>query len=82
MLGCDVKKPLMVESVRGVDDFLNLMKKWKEAGKDPGQLQMMMIAIPDRGSKEYQSLKVLAELNYGKRKMRKFGTCNFKTLNL
>lgn len=64
-LGCDVKKPLMVESVRGVDDFLNLMKKWKDAGKDPGQLQMMMIAIPDRGSKEYQSLKVLAELNYG-----------------
>ena len=67
----------MVESVSGVDGFLRLMEKWKAAGKNPEQLQMMMIAIPDRGSEEYQSIKVLTELHYGKLKMRKFVTQHF-----
>ena len=62
----------MVESVRGVEGFLNLLNKWKGAGKDPGELQMIMIAIPDRGSKEYQSLKVLTEMNFGKLIMSKY----------
>lgn len=64
-VGCDVKPPVMKEKVRTVQEFLALMESLKTKGKDPSKLDLILICGKDRGTEEYQGIKVLAELNYG-----------------
>lgn len=55
----------MEESVRTIKDFVDLMDRLKSQGKDPSKLELILICGKDRGTDEYQSIKCLAELNYG-----------------
>lgn len=66
-LGCETKSPIMEESVRSVKEFYDLMDRLKAQGKDPSKLELILICGKHRGSDEYQSIKCLAELNYGKK---------------
>lgn len=64
-LGVETKSPIMEESVRTIKDFVDLMDRLKSQGKDPSKLELILICGKDRGTDEYQSIKCLAELNYG-----------------
>jgi len=62
---CEVKEPIMQETVRDFVSFQELMEKLKANNRDPAGLQMIMICGKDRGSDDYQAIKTLCELNYG-----------------
>ena len=68
-LGVDIKKPASTEvyKVNDAAHFHEWAEHMKREGKDIGQLDLILICIPDRDHDEtYQSIKVLTELNYGK----------------
>ena len=62
----------MEKRVSSVKEFSDLMDNLKSSGKDPSKLELILICGKDRGSDEYQCIKCLAELNYGKNIIKTF----------